>query len=87
MNTPDQKKKIAAYMAALRREKRTPPTRFYPKFIPGMTTGDYIRRYRGMNPQAEQQGLIFRDYDPDTLAREAAFYDPVTPLCLEEVNP
>jgi hypothetical protein len=85
MNTPEQKKRIQAFMAALRREQRKPEARAFPKFIPGMTTGDYIRRFNALNGNTYCPRITL-DFESETLAREAAFYDPLTPLCLEEMN-
>jgi len=83
--TPDQKIKIRRMMDNLRREKRKPEARVFPKLIPGMTTGDYIRRFNALNC-GQYRTRITLEFESEALAREAAFYDPLIPLCLEEVN-
>lgn len=81
----NQKAQISKLMAALRREKRTPVKRVYPKYAPGMTAGEYVRRFNALNA-GTYQGRATLDFDPDTLARESSTYDPLTPLVVEEIE-
>ena len=82
--TPEQKTKISRYMAALRREQRKPEARVFPKYFPGMTAGDYVRRYNALNC-GQYRTRITLDFTPESMASESRTYDPLTPLCLEEV--
>ena len=84
-NTPEQKAKISKFMAALRREKQKPNERVFPKFIPGMTGGEYIRRYNALNC-GQYRTRITLDFLPDTLANPSPVYDPLTFLCIEETT-
>jgi hypothetical protein len=81
----DQKTKIRALMAGLRREKRSPEKRVYPKFVPGMTGGEYVRKYNALNC-GQYRTRITLDFLPDTLANLSPVYDPTIPLCFEEVS-
>ncbi len=81
----NQKAQISKLMAALRREKRTPPKREYPKYSPCMTAGEYVRRYNALNV-GKYQKRVTLDFDPDTLARESSTYDPLTPVVTEDVD-
>lgn len=83
----DQKTQISKLMAELRREKRTPPKREYPKYSPGMTAGEYVRRYNALNVgKHDDSRRVTLDFDPDTLARESSTYDPLTPVVTEGVT-
>lgn len=82
-NTPEQSRKIQNLMAALRREKQKPNERAFPKFIPGMTGGDYIRRYNALNC-GQYRTRITLDFLPDTLVNPSPVYDPLILLCTEE---
>jgi len=80
----NQKAQISKLMAALRREKRTPPKREYPKYFKGMTAGEYVRRYNALNA-GKYQKQVTLDFDPETLTRESSTYDPLTPVVTEGV--
>lgn len=81
----NQKTKIQALMAGLRREKRSPEKRVYPKFVPGMTGGEYVRKYNALNC-GQYRTRVTLDFLPDTLANPSPVYDPTIPLCFEEVS-
>lgn len=82
----NQKAQISKLMATLRREKRTPPKRKYPKYSPGMTAGEYVRRYNALNALNAGKYEVTLDFDPETLARESSTYDPLTPVVTEGVT-
>jgi len=82
-STPEQKAKIRQFMATRRHEMRKPETRVFPRYTPGMTAGDYIRRYNALNC-GQYQKRITLDFIPETLASESRTYDPLAPLCIEE---
>lgn len=83
--TPEQKKTISRYMAALRREQRKPEARVFPKWHPRMSTFDYIERYNVLN-RGQYRQKITLDFDVNSLSLEPAQYDPMIPLRLEEVT-
>lgn len=82
--TPDQKSKIRRFMANIRRKQCKPEARVFPCYFPGMTAGEYVRRYNALNCGPYHQRITL-DFDPETLASESSTYDPLTPLCIEEV--
>jgi len=84
-NTPEQSRKIKNLMAALRREKQKPNERAFPKFTPGMTGGDYIRRYNALNC-GQYCTRITLDFLPDTLVNPSPVYDPLAPVVTQEVD-
>lgn len=83
--TPDQKIKIRRMMDNLRREKRKPDLRTFPKYFPGMTAADYIRRYNALNGNSYVPRVTL-EFITDSIITESRTYDPLTPLCLEEVT-
>lgn len=83
--TPEQKAAISRFMATRRRELRKPENRSFPRYFPGMTAGEYIRRFNAMNGHAYQNRCTL-DFIPETLASESRTYDPLIPLCMEDVN-
>lgn len=83
--TPDQKTKIRRLMDNRRRQLRTLDARVFPKYFPGMTAGEYVRRYNALNCD-QYRTRITLDFDPETLTSESSTYDPLTLLCTEEVT-
>lgn len=82
--TMAEKLQVRRLMDSIRREQRKPEARLFPKYFPGMTAGEYVRRYNALNC-GQYRTRITLDFDPETLASESSTYDPLTPLCLEEV--
>lgn len=83
--TPDQKLKIRRMMDARRREQRKPEARIFPKYSPGMTAGDYVRRYNALNC-GNYRTRVTLEFIPETLISESSTYDPLTPLFFEGLN-
>lgn len=82
--TPEQKAKLRRFKDNRRRELTKPEARVFPKYFPGMTAGDYVRRYNALNC-GQYRTRITLDFTPESMASESRTYDPLTPLCLEEV--
>jgi hypothetical protein len=56
--------------------------RDYPAFYPGMTTGEYLSQYAGLNDRLHLMAHKFNHYD-----RAAPMLDASTPEVLEELDP
>ena len=67
-------------LAALRRQKRT-IRRSYPKYAPGMTAAEYIRRFTALNITNQINLLPFQI---DTITGASHTYDPSFPEVVEE---
>lgn len=67
-------------LAALRRQKRT-IKRSYPKYEPGMTAAEYIRRFTSLNI-ANQLNLL--PFQIGTITGASHTYDPRFPEVVEE---
>lgn len=83
--TPDQKSALRRFKDNRRRELAKLEARVFPKYFPGMTAGDYVRRFNEINCRPYQKRVTL-DFIPETLASESRTYDPLTPLCLEEIE-
>lgn len=78
--SPDTKKQIQKLMADLRREKRT-IKRSYPKYTPGMTAAEYIRRFQALNNYNQ---LALLPFQIETTIGASHTYDPSFPEVVEE---
>lgn len=83
--TPDQKSALRRFKDNRRRELTKPEARVFPKWHPRMSTRDYIERYNVIN-RDQYQTRVTLDFIPESLSLEPAQYNPLTPLCFEEIE-
>lgn len=85
---PENEAKVRALIAKAvnpcrKRRMHADTSRVYPRFKPGMTTGEYIAAYGGQRPPGAPSAPVLIDKTWPGWDRPAPMLDPSMPKCVE----